>query len=790
MEHLPGSPPGQVAAAPGLVEVAFAEGAIPGHAGSRQWQQFFEICRRIQGFPRHLSIHVGGMLVTGEPLVEMLPVEPATMPGRVVVQFNKDDVEDLGLIKMDMLGLRTLSVIEECLQMVEREEGARPDLDALDLKDPEVYRVAGEADTVGVFQIESRAQMATLPRTRPREFNDLVVEVAIIRPGPIQGNAVNPYIRRRQGREAVSYPHPKLEPILKDTLGVILFQEQILSIAMELGGYTPSQADGFRRAMDRHRSSAEMEKLRQGFLKAVEQHSGVDEVLGGELFHTISGFAQFGFCRCLAGDTRVTDPVSGRTRTLAQVAAMIEAPVLAGGGSGWAGDQESGGQVLAHVLSLGPDLHLHPAAVTAIYRNGVHPTYRVTTRSGRGITCTGNHPLLTPYGWFQVDDLGPGREVALHWSGDDIFFDRVDSITPMGEQETFDLTVEPHHNFVASGFVVHNSHAAAFARTTYETVWLKNNYAAAYYCALLNNQPMGFYHPSVLVEDAKRHGVEVLPVEINLSRDRCLPVGGEALRLGFNYVRGVGAGGVERIRRARENGEFTSLQDFCDRVCIPLSEAELGERKEVRYGNVGTSLNPPPPTAVEREGVDNLVMVGAFDRWGVPRRELLWQVAEAVTQAGRARLVAAEEAPQDLLPSLTPVELTATDYRVLALTTGRHLVAYYRDRLDSAGVTSSRDLADARHDSLVKVAGLVITRQSPGTAKRFRFFTLEDEWGHINLILRPDFFTANRNVALRNDMLLFAGKVQKVDGTISILAREVQGLPALAEVIPGARNFH
>ncbi|HEY8739479.1 MAG TPA: hypothetical protein VIN56_02650, partial [Candidatus Dormibacteraeota bacterium] len=292
-----------------------------GFAGAPiQWQQFFQVCQRLQGFPRHLSIHVGGMLVTGEPLVDMMPVERATMPGRVVVQFNKDDVEDLGLIKMDMLGLRTLSVVEECLQLAEEETGERPDLDALDLKDPEVYRTASAADTVGVFQIESRAQMATLPRTRPDKFSDLIVEVAIIRPGPIQGNAVNPYIRRRQGKEAVTYLHPKLEPILQDSLGVILFQEQILQIAMELGGYTPSQADGFRRAMDRHRHQSEMDALRDDFLVACRLHSGVDSKVGNELFKAISGFAQFGFCRCLAGDTRVSDPITGRTATLVELA--------------------------------------------------------------------------------------------------------------------------------------------------------------------------------------------------------------------------------------------------------------------------------------------------------------------------------------------------------------------------------------------------------------------------------------------------------------------------------------
>src|SRR6202165_184020 len=318
----PGPEAGYPGASPELVDAAFVGDATPSGAieNSPQWRQFFDICRRIQGFPRHLSIHVGGMLVTGEPLIDMLPVERATMPGRVVVQFNKDDVEDLGLIKMDMLGLRTLSVVEECLELARDEPGERPDLDALDLKDPEVYRIASEADTIGVFQIESRAQMATLPRTRPDTFADLVVEVAIIRPGPIQGNAVNPYIRRRQGREPVSYPHPKLDPILEDTLGVILFQEQILQIAMDLGGYTPAQADRFRRAMDRNRSASAMEALRDDFLGSCARHSGVDSKLGNEIFRAISGFAQFGFCRCLAGSTRIEDPVSGRTGTLTQLA--------------------------------------------------------------------------------------------------------------------------------------------------------------------------------------------------------------------------------------------------------------------------------------------------------------------------------------------------------------------------------------------------------------------------------------------------------------------------------------
>src|ERR1700682_5191785 len=329
----------------------------------QSWQHFLELCREVIEFPRHLSIHNGGMLVTGEPLIEIVPVEPATMEGRRVVQFNKDDVEDLGLIKMDMLGLRTLSVVAECLDLIKDATGVRPDLDQLPLSDPKVFEMCGEADTIGVFQIESRAQMQTLPRTRPQPFNALVVEGAITRPGPIQGNAVHPYIRRKQGREVVTYAHPLLEPILKDTLGVILYQEQIIEIAMHVAGMTPSGADGFRRAMTRHLNHVEMSSLEGDFISGCLANDVPREV-ADQLFAAVQGFAVYGFCR---------------------------------------------------------------------------------------------------------------------------------------------------------------SHAAAFARTAYETAWLKLNHPVEFGCGLLNNQPMGFYHPSVLVEDLKRHGVKVLPVDINCSAARCLP---------------------------------------------------------------------------------------------------------------------------------------------------------------------------------------------------------------------------------------------------------------------------
>src|SRR5437667_1575489 len=345
------------------VEDSMLSSVPPPAMRPQSWQQFLELCREVIEFPRHLSIHNGGMLVTGEPLVDIAPVEPAAMEGRRVVQFNKDDVEDLGLIKMDMLGLRTLSVVAEALELIKDTTGTRPDLDQLMLDDPQVFEMCGEADTIGVFQIESRAQMQTLPRTRPQTFNDLVVEVAIIRPGPIQGNAVHPYIRRKQGREEVTYAHPLLEPILKDTLGVILYQEQIIEIAMYVAGMKPGRADGFRRAMTRHLNRVEMSSLEDEFIGGCLANEVPREV-ADQLFAAVQGFAVYGFCR---------------------------------------------------------------------------------------------------------------------------------------------------------------SHAAAFARTSYETAWMKLHHPVEFGCGLLNNQPMGFYHPSVLVEDLKRHGLKALPVDINLSDIRCMP---------------------------------------------------------------------------------------------------------------------------------------------------------------------------------------------------------------------------------------------------------------------------
>ena len=573
---------------------------------SLPWRQFAEMVEAVVGVPRHLSIHVGGMLVTGEPLWDIAPLERAAKPGRVVVQFDKDDVEDLGLIKIDLLGLRTLSVVDETLTELERVTGKRPDLEQLDLADPEVYEMCSRADTIGVFQIESRAQQQTLPRARPREFNDLVVEVAIIRPGPIQGHAVHPYLRRRQGREAVTYLHPLLEPILRDTLGVILYQEQIMEIAMQVAGFSAGQADRFRRAMNRHRSRVEMASLERDFLLGC-QASAVPGAVAGQLFEAVRGFAAFGFCR---------------------------------------------------------------------------------------------------------------------------------------------------------------SHAAAFARTVYETAWLRLHHPAAYLVGLLNHQPMGFYHPSVLVDDARRRGVVVLPVDVNHSRARCrLEAGsaGPAVRLGFNYVKGVGQALQEDLDRARALGEYASPEDFWRRTGIP------------------------------RSVLDSLVLVGALDGFGEPRRQLLWRLKaledELAGRLGsrgkaageRARPIQAEllplPAPAPALPELSLRERVLTDYRVMELTTGPHPVALLRSQLVELGVVSLAQARSSAPNRRLRVAGLVITRQAPHSARGMRFFTLADETGHLDLIFFPEVYRSNRPLASREPWLCAEGVVRAADGVVSLLVERLLTLP-------------
>ncbi|HYM84603.1 MAG TPA: OB-fold nucleic acid binding domain-containing protein [Candidatus Dormibacteraeota bacterium] len=641
------------------------------HAGSTvglsDWERWLELCARLDGFPRHLSIHSGGMLVTAAPLIDIAPLERATMPDRVVVQYDKRDVEAIKLIKLDLLGLGMLAAIDETLRLVEHDCGTCIDLDRIPEEIPEVFAMLQAADTVGVFQVESRAQMQTLPKSRPASLDDLVVEVAIIRPGPIQGNAVHPYLRRKQGLEPVAYLHPSLEPILHDTLGVILYQEQVMRIAIEVAGFSAAESDGFRRAMGTWRSSREMEKLHERFSDGCQRVNGLDDAQAEELFRQVAAFASFGFAK---------------------------------------------------------------------------------------------------------------------------------------------------------------SHAAAFARTAYESAFLKLFYPAQFLVGLVNAQPMGFYPVEVLVNDAKRHGVAVLPVDINASTfatttewvgrpgwalageagddgshdadaGEALPDGagigerprpvrsaacvvpgsaarerwaaesavGWGVRLGLRLVKGIGEEHAERLDGELAKGRYRSLADVVER------------------------------TALGEEVIERLIRAGALDSLGRPRRELLWQLRE-VASATRGRtdgrrsaavaLVARRAAgrPMDLhlpateapeLPGLTESERLGDAYAVVGLDARRQVIGLFRAALDPLGAIRASALAE-RAPGPVRIAGLVVTRQHPMTARGTVFLALEDETGMVNVTLWPDTWGHYRGVVRRHALLLVEGTLQREGNVVNVVATSVASL--------------
>jgi error-prone DNA polymerase len=543
-------------------------------ADDRRVRLFARLFQEIQDLPRHLGQHSGGMVIAQGRLDGVVPLEPATMPGRVVIQWDKEDCADLGIVKVDLLGLGMMSALQDSLALL-RETGVEVDLAHLPPDDHKVYAMLQKADTVGLFQVESRAQMATLPRMKPERFYDLVVEVAIIRPGPIVGKMVHPYLNRRNGREPVTYPHPSLEPILGRTLGVPLFQEQLLRMAMTVAGFTGGEAEELRRAMGFKRSQRKMAAIERRLREGMQQ-------------------------RGIAG-------------------------------------------------------------------------------------------------------------------------------------ETADVIVRSITSFALYGFP--ESHAASFALIAYASAYLKAHHGAAFTCALLNNQPMGFYHPFTLVKDAQRHGVSFRPVDVTSSGWSCTLEEG-TVRLGLRYVAGLRAEGGERIAAARARAPFTSLQDFVDRA------------------------------GLRKDELRNLAEVGALNAFGLTRRSALWQVERAARPRGP--LFGAPGVDESREPSPVPEmslrERLGSDLLGTGLTIGPHPMALYRRELAAGGVRRAADLAGLPDGTRVKVAGAVICRQRPGTAKGFLFLTLEDETGLINVTVRPDLFHQQQAVLVGADVLEIEGILQVRDG--------------------------
>ena len=565
-------------------------------------RKFLELYQAVQDLPRHLGQHSGGMVICQGQLDSVVPLEPATMPGRVVVQWDKEDCADMGIVKVDLLGLGMLAAIEECLGHIRESYGEEVDLAHLPADDPAVYGALQKADTIGMFQVESRAQMSCLPRLRPARFYDIVVQVAIIRPGPIVGKMVHPYLRRRQGRERADCLHPSLQPVLDRTLGVPLFQEQLLRIAMIAAGFSGGQAEELRRAMGFKRSEKRMHdieiKLREG-----------------------------------------------------------------------------------------------------MHRNGI-----------RG--------------------------------------------------QAQDSIVQAITSFALYGFP--ESHAASFALIAYASAYLKCHYPAAFTAAMLNNQPMGFYHPSILIKDAQRHGLRVLPVDVTKSEWPCtIEVSASPpLRLGFRYVKGLRQQAAEAIVRARAERPFTSVYDLALRV------PELRKDEMNMLAEVG-ALNPL------RE---------------IHRRDALWMAERAVRPVGPLLEPLETIEGASPLERMTTEERLTADFRGTGVTIGKHPMAYRRLEMQALGVTPAAHLARIPNGRLVRIAGSVIVRQRPGTAKGFVFLSMEDETGVMNAIVTPGTYERYRLVVVGEPFLLIDGVLQNQDGVISVKAGRVKALPvgAAAE----SHNFH
>lgn len=566
-------------------------------------RKFFQLYQQAQDLPRHLGQHSGGMVICQGQLDSVVPLEPAAMPGRVVVQWDKEDCADLGLIKVDLLGLGMMAVLEDSIQLIRDSYGEEVDLAHLPPDDKGVYEALQNADTIGMFQVESRAQMSCLPRLRPAKFYDIVVQVAIIRPGPIVGKMVHPYLKRRQGREPATYAHPALRPILERTLGVPLFQEQLLRMAMVCAGFTGGEAEELRRAFGFKRSEARMkaieEKLRRGL-----QQNGIKGKTQDEIVLAISSFALYGF----------------------------------------------------------PE-----------------------------------------------------------------------------------------------------SHAASFALLAYASAYLKCNYLAAFTTAMLNNQPMGFYQPFTLVKDAQRHGLKVLPIDITCSDWLCTIEDRQTMRLGFRYVKGLSRQSGLAIVRERMRRPFLGIDDLCNRV-PELRKDEL--RKLAAIG----ALN-----FIQDDSVN--------------RRDALWQVERVTRAAGELYEELAEKDGDSPLLPMSITERLEADFRGTGMTIGKHPVAYHRAELNKLDALRASDIRKLRDGSFVRVAGWVIVRQRPGTAKGFMFLTLEDETGVSNIIVTPQLFDRYRVELVDHPFLLIEGALQNQDNVISVKAHHVQPLAFNVTATP-SHDFH
>jgi DNA polymerase III alpha subunit len=729
--------------------------------GSASAERQAALIEQILGFPRHLSQHVGGFVIARHRLDELVPIENAAMPDRTVIQWDKDDLDALGLLKVDVLGLGMLAAIRRTFNLVNEFSAAAGvkrelQLTSVPPEDPAVYEMICRADTTGVFQIESRAQMAMLPRLRPRNYYDLVIEVAIVRPGPIQGEMVHPYLRRRNDEEPVSYPSPAVESVLRRTLGVPIFQEQVMQLAIVAAGFTPGEADQLRRAMAAWKRKGGMEPFERRLIEGMRAH-GLPESFAQQIFKQILGFGEYGFPECVVGETRVVDADTGQWLTI---------------------DEVIGGHArLDSTLACDGELRLRKRKVLRVMRSGIKPVLRLCTALGHEIVATAEHPFMTMTGWIQLGNLKVGDHVATaratalgslelsRRSRSDIYWDRIVSVEAVGSRETYDLQIEGDHNFLANHFIVHNSHAASFALLVYVSAWLKCHEPAAFCAALINSQPMGFYAPAQLVRDARAHGVEVRPVALELSDWDCTLERREdsraAVRLGLRLVRHLSRAGADRLLAARAMRAFTDIADLAERASLDRGDLEALAAADALLDLTGH------------------------------RFRTVWQVSgvERVLPLLPASTVIPEGIP--LLRAPREGQQIVSDYGSTGLTLRRHPLALLRKQMERRGLITHQALWDQPSGRIVRTAGLVITRQRPGSASGVTFVTMEDETGYANLIVWESIATAQRAALLDSRLLEVRGKVQREGDVLHVIAQRLTNLSALlGELVVNSRDFH
>jgi len=571
--------------------------------------QFYTLTAEVLDLPRHLGQHSGGMVVCQGQLDSVVPLEPATMPNRTVVQWDKDDCADLSIIKIDLLGLGMMAVLEDTITLIRDNYQQEVDLAHLPPDDNAVYSCLQKADTIGLFQVESRAQMSCLPRMKPAKFYDIVVQVAIIRPGPIVGQMLHPYLRRRQGMEEPVCLHPSLEPVLARTLGVPLFQEQLIRIAMIAAGFTGGQAEDLRRAMGFKRSEKRMREVEVNLRAGMERNGIVGETQD-RIVLAISSFALYGF----------------------------------------------------------PE-----------------------------------------------------------------------------------------------------SHAASFALIAYASAYLKCHFLAAFTVAMLNNQPMGFYSPATLVKDAQRHGQRFRPVDILRSSYQCtVESDGKCkyVRLGFNYVRGLNSATAQHIDAERRLAPFTSMRDLVRRV-PGLRKDEIAALAELG------ALNALPKERTDRH-----------------RRGALWQSQLALQPVGELLESATDDGVSSPLSPMTDQQRTYADFSNSGLTIGKHPMAHYREQMRAMGAMEAAIVKSQRDGVVLTVAGCVITRQRPGTAKGFVFLSLEDETGVVNVIVQPALYDLYRAACSIAPYLIIKGVLQNQSGVVSLKAGVINELRLAQAAILPSHDFH